>query len=432
MSTELTITPGVQWRFSRPEGERRRCVAEHGQTVTTEATTVAGERGRLRLLQLTALTSTCDRFAIAPLLVVIGLDLGAPLAAVAAVASAYFLAYGLMQLVWGLVSDRIGRVRVMRVALLGAALAGVVSAFAPNLLVLGVARIVAGGCFAALIPAALVYVGDMWPVRVRQRPLADVLAASSLGTAVATAGAGAMADLVGWRAVPAVTGVGAAVLWVALRKLPEPDREPASANPLRSIMTVLRDRWALVVLLLVLVEGVAVLGTLTYLAPAVQSHGSSAAVAGLVAASFGVGAMALTRLVRPLVGRLSAAGLATVGAVLLAAGWAVPAIIVTPATVVVAGLLLGGSWAFLHTTLQSWITEVVPQERATAVALFAALLFLGGSAGTAAAAPLADAGAFEAVFRVALVICVPLALAAVLARRRYGDRGVVGPAPTAE
>ena len=396
-----------------------------------EAAAAAGERGRLRLLQLTALTSTCDRFAIAPLLVVIGLDLGAPLAAVAVVASAYFLAYGLMQPVWGWVSDRIGRVRVMRVSLLGAALAGAASVLAPNLLVLGVARTVAGACFAALIPATLVYVGDMWPAPVRQRPLADVLTASSLGTAVATAGAGGLADLIGWRAVPAATGIAAGALWLALRRLPEPDREAAATrNPLRSIATVLRHPWALVVLALVLVEGVIVLGVLTYLAPAVQALGASTAVAGLVAAAFGVGALAWSRVVRRLVGRWSATALAAVGAGMLVAAWAVPSVAVTVPTVVVAGLLLGGSWAFLHTTLQGWITEVVPGERATAVALFAALLFLGGSAGTAAVAPLADAGAFGTAFRLAFAVSVPLALAAVLARRRYG--GGPGSAPATE
>jgi predicted MFS family arabinose efflux permease len=415
-------------------GAARDAVAEDGRTVTTDATAVVGERGRLRLLQLAALTSTCDRFAIAPLLVVIGLDMGAPLAAVAGVASAYFLAYGLMQPVWGMISDRIGRVRVMRVSLLGAALAGAASAFAPNLLVLGVARALTGACFAALIPATLVYVGDMWPPRVRQRPLSDVLAASSLGTAVATAGAGALADLVGWRTVPAATAVAAAGLWVALRRLPEPDREPSTGrNPLRSVTTVLRHRWALVVLALVFVEGAVVLGTLTYMAPAVQALGSSAAVAGLVAAAFGVGALVWSRVVRLLVGRFSATALAAVGAALLVVAWAVPAVVVSIATVTVSGLLLGGSWAFLHTTLQSWATEVVPRERATAVALFAALLFLGGSAGTAAVAPLADAGAFEAVFRIALVVSVPLALAAVLARSRYRDGGGgVAPPPAAE
>jgi predicted MFS family arabinose efflux permease len=383
----------------------------------------AAERSRLRLLQLAALTSSCDRFALAPMLVVIGLDLGEPLIAVVAVASVYFLAYGLMQPVWGLVSDRIGRVRVMRLSLLGAAVAGVVSALAPNLLVLGVSRTVAAGCVAALVPATLVYVGDMWEPRVRQRPLAEVLTASSLGIALATAGAGALAQVIGWRAVPALTGIGAAALWVALRRLPEPEREPVTGSPLRSITTVLRHRWALAVLVLVLVEGMVVLGVVTYLAPAVQALGSSAAVGGLVAASFGVGALVFSRLVRLLVGRLSATGLAAVGAAMLAAGWAVPSVTVSLATVGAAGVLLGGSWAFLHTTLQSWSTEVVPRERATMVALFAALLFLGAAIGTAVLAPLADAGAFEAVFRAALGMSVPLAVAAVLARRRYGDRG---------
>ncbi|WP_433555096.1 MFS transporter [Pseudonocardia xinjiangensis] len=406
--------------------------------MSTETRPGVGERGRLRLLQLAALTSTVDRFAIAPLLVVIGLDLKAPLSAVAAVASAYFLAYGLMQPVWGMISDRVGRVRVMRLSLLGAALAGVGSMLAPNLLVLGLTRTVAGGCFAALIPATLVYVGDMWPAAVRQRPLSDVLAASSLGIAVATAGAGLLADLLHWRAVPAVTGVAAALLWVALARLPEPDREPSTGNPLRSVARVLRNRWALVVFALVFVEGIVVLGVLTYLAPAVQALGSSAALAGLVAASFGVGALAWSRLVRSLVGRSSAGGLATIGGALLVAGWAVPAVAVNIATVTVAGLLLGGSWAFLHTTLQSWATEVVPTERATAVALFAALLFLGSSAGTAAVGPLADSGAFGTAFRLALVVAVPLALAAALARTRYGTRTGSGdpatppPPPAAE
>jgi predicted MFS family arabinose efflux permease len=188
---------------------------------------------------------------------------------------------------------------------------------------------------------------------------------------------------------------------------------------------VVRHRWALVVFALVFVEGAVLLGVLTYLAPAVQGIGASTAVAGLVAASFGVSALAWTRLVRLLVGRLAPAALAGVGGAMLVAGWAVPATRVHVATVLGAGLLLGGSWAFLHTTLQAWVTEVVPGERATAVALFAALLFLGASAGTALAAPLADAGAFDTMFRIALVVAVPLSLAAAVARRRYGGRGMV-------
>lgn len=383
------------------------------------ATAPAGERGRLRLLQLAALTSTCDRFAIAPLIVVIALDLDVSFPAAAGVASAYFVAYGVMQPVWGMVSDRIGRVRVMRVALLVATAAGIGSALAPNLLLLAGTRVLAGASFAALIPASLVYVGDFWPEDVRQRPLADVMAASSLGIAVATAGAGVLADVAGWRTVPALAAVAAAALWVALRRLPEPDRLPASGNPLRSIWHVLSTPWAQVVLLFALVEGAVVLGVLTYLAPAVQSLGGTAALAGSVAAAYGLGALLFTRVVRRLVGRLTPATLAGIGGGFLVAAWGVPALGVSVGTVAVAGLLVGGSWAFLHSTLQAWATQVVPTERATTVALFATMLFLGSGLGTALAAGPAGAGAYPELFRVGLATAIPLAVAVVVARARY-------------
>jgi predicted MFS family arabinose efflux permease len=170
---------------------------------------------------------------------------------------------------------------------------------------------------------------------------------------------------------------------------------------------------------IVFVEGIVVLGVLTFLAPAVQSLGFSAGVAGLAAAAFGAGAVGWSRLVRPLVGRLAPARIAAVGGGFLVLGWAVPAVGVTLQAVVAAGLLLGGAWAFLHSTLQSWATQVVPADRASAVALFAALLFLGSSAGAALAAPLAGAGDFSTAFRVALLVAAPLAVVAVVARARY-------------
>ncbi len=379
---------------------------------------VAGERGRLRLLQASTFTSNVDRFAITPLLVPIGLELHASLASVAAVASGYFLAYGLMQPVWGFVSDRIGRVRVMRITLVGAAVAGACSVVAPNLL-LGITRVVAGACFAGIIPTTLVYVGDVWPAATRQRPISDILSASATGIALATVGSGLVADLVGWRAVPGITAAVAAGLAVALRRLPEPDRPPAVGNPLRSIRTVLRSRWGRLVLVIVLTEGAVVLGVLTYLAPAVQALGRSAAVAGLVAAAFGVGALACSRLVKALVARVPRAGMAAIGGLCLVAGWAVPAVAVSVATVAVAGFAVGASWAFLHTTLQTWATEMVPAERATAVALFATALFLGSAIGTAAVAPIAEAGAYTTVFAWAAAAGIPVAITAWWGRRRW-------------
>jgi MFS family permease len=97
-------------------------------------------------------------------------------------------------------------------------------------------------------------------------------------------------------------------------------------------------------------------------------------------------------------------------------------VVVSVLTVALAGLFAGGAWAFLHSTLQAWATEVVPGERATSVALFAAALFLGSAAGTVLVAPFADAGAFGTVFRVAVLAAVPVAVAATVARFRYARR----------
>ena len=140
--------------------------------------------GGPRLLQLAAFFSSFDRFVVAPMLVTIAAALGASLAESTATASLYYLLYGGMQPVWGMLSDRLGRVRVIRLTLFGAAVAGVMSAAAPNLAVLIAARALAGGLFAAVIPASLVYVGDTVGMDSRQKALADLMAASAVGTTV--------------------------------------------------------------------------------------------------------------------------------------------------------------------------------------------------------------------------------------------------------
>lgn len=74
----------------------------------------------------------------------------------------------------------------MRLTLLGAMFAGIISALAPNLAVLAAERALSGGLFAAVIPAALVYVGDTVSMSFRQKALADLMAASAVGMSLAT------------------------------------------------------------------------------------------------------------------------------------------------------------------------------------------------------------------------------------------------------
>lgn len=52
-----------------------------------------------------------------------------------------------------------------------------------------------------------------------------------------------------------------------------------------------------------------------------------------------------------------------------------------------AAVLVAGGFAFMHSTLQTWATEVVPEARATVISLFAGALFAGSGVATVAAAP---------------------------------------------
>src|SRR3989440_7011092 len=87
-----------------------------------------------------------------------------PLGAVAIAATAYYFAYGLAQPFWGFASDRLGRVRIIRISLGATAVACALSALAPNLDFLIFARIVAGGAGCAVLPTPPAVGGGMVPL----------------------------------------------------------------------------------------------------------------------------------------------------------------------------------------------------------------------------------------------------------------------------
>jgi predicted MFS family arabinose efflux permease len=381
--------------------------------------------GGPQLLQLAAFFSSFDRFVVAPMLITIAASLQVSLTEVAAMASLYYLFYGLMQPVWGMVSDQLGRVRVMRLSLFGVTVAGVLSAFAPNLTVLIAARAFAGGLFAAVIPASLVYIGDTVGMGSRQKALADLMAASAVGTALATVFGGVAAYLDGWRIAFAAPALAGAALAVLLARLPEPKSfsEEKREGPLVQVGRVLDEPWALVVVGIALVEGAVILGFLTFLAPSLESVGFSPAVAGLAVGLYGLAVLGWTRAVKLVANRLGASALILIGASMLMLGYASGAVGPSLVSVSAAAVLVGGGFAFMHSTLQTWATGVVPEARATVISLFAAALFAGSAVATMAAAPLAETGSFDVLFALGALAAVPLGLFAGLARHRYsGNR----------
>jgi MFS family permease len=378
-----------------------------------------------RLLRLTAFVSTLDRFAMPPMLIAMARDLHAPLTRVVQAAGVYFLAYGLMQPVWGVVSDRLGLVRTMRVTLLAATLATTASAAAGSPLALAGTRGLAGACFSAAIPAGLIYLGDTVPARRRQREVTDLMVGAALGTALASAGAGILAQALSWRLAFLLTGALAMAAMVALRRLPEPPRTRHHRHLLGPVRDAIRSAPTRLVLLLAFVDGVVLLGVLTLLPPAVEAAGTGSALAGAVTAVYGLATLVFARITGLLSGRLAAWRLIALGAGAAFTGCVVAALSRAPAVVVVVASLLGLAWAAMHSTLQTWATEVLPSARATVVSLFAGALFLGSAVGALVAAGPAQAGRYGRIFAAAAVLAVPLGLVAAWGRARWtGEPGM--------
>jgi predicted MFS family arabinose efflux permease len=352
------------------------------------------------------------------LLVSIAADFEVELDDAAAVAVWYFLWYGLSQPLWGRCSDRLGRTTTMRLALALAVVGSVASALAPTLPFLVAARSFTGFCIAAVVPAALIYIGDVVPVARRQRTLTDLNSGTAAGITAATVAGGVVAALLSWRVAFILPALPAAALVLALRRLPDP---PVHDAPRGGFRTVLRDRWARTVLLLGLIEGCVLLGLLAYFAPALESRGYSVSVAGAVVGGYGVGLLLGSRLVKRLTPRTSAAAFLAAGSLGLAVAYVAAAASQTAWVIGAAALLVGGAWAGLHSTMQTWATDVVPRSRGAMMSLFAAALFVGGGVGTAVLAAPAGRLLWPELFLTGSALALLFGVAAVAARRRYAQ-----------
>jgi MFS family permease len=338
-------------------------------------------------------------------------------------AGLYYLTYGLMQPVWGVVSDRLGRVRTLRVSLLLAAVASGASALSADVVQLGITRALAGAFFAAAVPASLIYVGDTVPGARRQTEITNLMTGVALGTAVASAGAGALAQAASWRYPFLISAACALVLLVLLRRLPEPAHDRPPERLLAPAGRVLRSRSALLVLLIAFVEGGILLGALTLLPAAIESTGIGSTVAGLVTAVYGVAVFGFAHVVGRLSRHWPVWRLIALGAAASTAGCALAAFSQRPAVAAAVAVLTGLGWAAMHSSLQTWATQVLPSARATVVSLFAGSLFAGSAVSSALLAGPAGSGHFGTAFAVLACACVPLGVLASVARARWPAPG---------
>lgn len=360
-----------------------------------------------------------DRFATAPMLVLLTREKGVPLDRAVQLVTLYVLTYALGQPVWGLLADRVGRLRVLGLALAGALFGSAASIVVPGFTALLVARAITGFFVGSLFPTMLTMVGDSSTGAARAREISRLQTFTALGTTAATLAAGALAVWLDWRVVFAVTAVAAAVFLPLLRRVQLPDTKGARRE-VRSAFT----GWPVWTYALGILEGSILLGILTYIVPALERDGLSTAVAGAVGATYGAGIIGGAYLARKVVARAGRTVMIAIGSTTLFAAFLVAGLSQGIAALTVTSVLIGTSNAFLHSSLQGWATEVAPAARATAVSFFVASVFLGSSAATGLTAGLTRNG-YGPVFAATCAGTVVLGVLAVgshalWSRRRTG------------
>ncbi len=341
----------------------------------------------LALIMAAVFMVSAEARVISPLLPAIAGDFKITIARTGLLITAYTIPYGLFQLVYGPLADRFSRQRVMGTALGFFALGTFISGFAPTILSLDLLRLCTGAAAAGVIPVALAYVGDAVPYVERQAALGRIVSIASLGGVMSAALGGTIATFASWRAM--FIGYGVVALCVAVVLLRQPVRRSRAVKIRQGLFTpyvsVFQQAGQRAVALygLVFIEGFVATSTLGYLGALLyERDGFSYAASGGLLTISGITSMLLGRIVGRLVLRFGERGMLRLGGGAMALGYMLAALQPVLVFFPLAMILMGGGYVMAHSTLQTRATELVPERRGTAVALFAFSLFLSGGLGT--------------------------------------------------
>ena len=361
------------------------------------------------LFALAACAATTSFRICDPLLPVFAEEFGVRTAQASGTVTWFAIAYGIMQFFYGPVGDRYGKFRVVSWATLGCAVGALIVVFAPSLEVIEIGRLISGATAAAIVPLSMAWIGDHVPYEQRQATLARFLLGSIAGMALGQLLGGIFADTIGWRWafvwMAAVYFIVGGLLISRGRTVSEKPHTPSQgARVLGPLKQVVSTRWAVMVLLIVCIEGIFVFGPLAFV-PAFlhERHGIPVSWAGMISGFFSLGAFIYAIRANRFVSWLGERKLVLTGGITMAVAYATFMFSTVWYWGVLASVLSGLGYYFLHAVLQTHATQMAPAARGSAVSLFASCLFLGQSLGVAACAWIGDSFGLAAVFPVGIV-----------------------------
>ena len=343
----------------------------------------------------------------------------------AQIASAFAIAYGISQFVFGPLADRYGKLRTLGWAVCLSVVANCAVGLSTHFETIVFWRAVAGATTAGVVPLAMAWIGETVSYTDRQTTLARFLFGVLGGAIGGQIIGGVCADLGHWRAGFFLIAALYLLCWLQLRlsgqlKVSiERGHSAYRVSALTHFRNVFSASWSRFILLVVGIEGCFLYGALVFIPSYLhlEQH-FSLTEAGLLMASFGLGGLLYASTAGRLLKRLGEAGLVRSGGVLLCAAfltllatglWLIPAVAI---------FAMGLGLYMLHNTLQTQATQMTPASRGTAMSLFACSLFLGQSIGISVAGSIVNQFGFDPLFWIAGISLLVLSIwiAAILNR----------------
>jgi predicted MFS family arabinose efflux permease len=203
----------------------------------------------------------------------------------------------------------------------------------------------------------------------------------------------------GWRSVffvlAGIFGLAAVGLVFELITNPQtrPSKEAAgmSRGFVADYAAVFSSRFARIVILVGFVEAALAWGAFAYIGADLRARfGFSFTLVGFTVAFFGIGGLIYATLVKHFVRGFGQVGLTIVGGIVLAAAYVALAVEMAWWIAPIAVTAIGLGFYMFHNTLQTNATQMTPEARGTAVAIFSSALYLGQTAGVSLGALVID------------------------------------------
>ncbi|MFG1749548.1 MFS transporter [Streptosporangium sandarakinum] len=372
----------------------------------------------LAVFSLAAVLSSGQLYVVIPLLHGMATGWGAAQASLTWLVTAFGVGYAAGFLLFGPLSDRYGRRRLILAGLLAAAATTALVTVAPGVGAAIGLRVLQGVAVSIFPPAAMAYLGERVAPHRRTLSLATITSAFLAAAVLLQVAAQALAGAIGWRGVFLLSAAVFAVTAVAARAVMLPDPPRTATGSLASAYRAIPSLLATPALLLRYAGTVTILTTFVAVYTGLQLAGP-AEIAGspqalLALRISGLPFMLAVPLLTPVLARVPAPRRAT--ALLAVAALALATAGATGPGVTGLALLLAlyvfGIAAGTPAVNES-IGAIAGGARGTALSLFTFALFLGGSLGPQLATAFAGGGFGLLMYgTAALLLLGVLALAA--------------------